>query len=138
MLPSSNRAQKLLDKNAELAARLKLVERASHEKRERLEQLEEENRRLKQENERLTERAVLLEEEARWLKAQFFGRSSERSQADVSPDQKLLFNEAEVLAAIAGPLDRPPEAPRGFEHHAAHRQPGARRCMRMETASAFA
>ena len=98
MLPPSNRSQKLLEENAELAARLKLFERASHEK---LERLEEENRRLKQENERLVERAVLLEEEARWLKAQFFGRSSERSRADVSPDQKLLFNEAEVLAAIA-------------------------------------
>lgn len=101
MLPPSNRSQKLLDKHAELAARLKLFERASHEKHERLEHLEEENRRLKRENERLVERALLLEEEARWLKAQFFGRSSERSQADVSPDQKLLLNEAEVLAAIA-------------------------------------
>lgn len=78
--------------------RLKLLERASHEK---LERLEEENRRLKQENERLAERAVLLEDEARWLKAQFFGRSSERSRADVFPEQKRLFNEADVLAAIA-------------------------------------
>jgi len=44
----------------------------------------------------------LLEEELRWLKGQLFGRSSEKApQPGGSPDQKLLFNEAEVLAAIA-------------------------------------
>jgi Transposase C of IS166 homeodomain len=43
---------------------------------------------------------VLLEEEGRWFKEQFFGRSSQKSSSDISADQKMLFNEAEVLAAI--------------------------------------
>ena len=45
------------------------------------------------------ERIKLLEEENRWLKAQLFGRSSEKTPAaEVSPDQRRLFNEAETLA----------------------------------------
>src|SRR5256714_474442 len=45
------------------------------------------------------ERIKLLEEENRWLKAQLFGRSSEKTPAaEVSPDQRWLFNEAETLA----------------------------------------
>lgn len=45
------------------------------------------------------ERIGLLEEEVRWLKAQLFGRSSEKTpSADISPDQRWLFNEIEVLA----------------------------------------
>ena len=48
------------------------------------------------------ERIGLLEEENRWLKAQLFGRSSEKSKVeDISPDQAWLFNEAEALAAAA-------------------------------------
>jgi transposase len=48
------------------------------------------------------ERIGLLEEENRWLKAQLFGRSSEKSAVeDVSPDQAWLFNEAEALAKAA-------------------------------------
>jgi transposase len=44
---------------------------------------------------------VLLEEEVRWLKAQYYGRSTQSSDAaEQNPDQKMLFNEAEVLAAI--------------------------------------
>lgn len=35
----------------------------------------------------------------RWLKEQFFGRSTRRT-SDISADQKMLFNETEVLAAI--------------------------------------
>jgi transposase len=101
VLASSDRFQKLLDQNAELAARLKLLEYSNGEYRARLKSREEDNRKLKEENERLTERAVLLEEEVRWLKAQFFGRSSQQDAAVTSPDQGLLFNEAEVLAAIA-------------------------------------
>jgi transposase len=76
--------------------------------RDRLRQLEEEKQRLashnaelSQQNGQLTERNTLLMEEVRWLKSQVFGRSSEKSSADVSPDQRMLFNEAEVLAAIA-------------------------------------
>ena len=45
------------------------------------------------------ERVKLLEEEVRWLKAQLFGRSSERMPAeDRSPDQAWLFNEIEATA----------------------------------------
>jgi len=48
------------------------------------------------------ERIKLLEEENRWLKAQLFGRSSEKTPAaEVSPDQHWLFNEAETLAEAA-------------------------------------
>jgi transposase len=48
------------------------------------------------------ERNRLLEEENRWLKAQLFGRSSEKTARDqISPDQVWLFNEAEALAKAA-------------------------------------
>jgi transposase len=48
------------------------------------------------------ERIKLLEEENRWLKAQLFGRSSEKTPAvEVSPDQRWLFNEAEALAHLS-------------------------------------
>jgi transposase len=48
------------------------------------------------------ERIKLLEEENRWLKAQLFGRSSEKTQAEeLNPDQGWLFNEAEALARAA-------------------------------------
>jgi transposase len=100
VLASSNRSQKLLDQNAELAARLKLLDRVAAERFEQLEQERAANRKLKEEIERLSERAVLLEEEVRWLKAQFFGRSTQQDACVLNPDQGLLFNEAEVLAAI--------------------------------------
>ena len=48
------------------------------------------------------ERVELLEEENRWLKAQLFGRSSEKTPAEErNPDQAWLFNEAEALARAA-------------------------------------
>ena len=48
----------------------------------------------------LTARLKLLEEENRWLKAQLFGRSSEKTRReDIHPGQAQLFNEAEALAA---------------------------------------
>lgn len=48
------------------------------------------------------ERIGLLEEENRWLKAQLFGRSSEKTPLEErSPDQAWLFNEAEALAKAA-------------------------------------
>jgi transposase len=50
----------------------------------------------------LDERNRLLEEENRWLKAQLFGRSSEKMPVEEqSPDQAWLFNEAEALAKAA-------------------------------------
>jgi transposase len=88
--------REILAQNAELNARLSVSEHHA----ERVRRLEAENQKLRQENGRLTERAVLLEEELRWLKDQIFGRSSEKSSSDVSADQQMLFNEAEVLAAI--------------------------------------
>ena len=52
------------------------------------------------------ERLKLVEEENRWLKAQLFGRSSEKMLAeDRSPDQAWLFNEIEATAEAT------PEAP---------------------------
>jgi transposase len=47
----------------------------------------------------LTDRVRLLEEENRWYKSQFFGRSSEKHGKDVAIEQARLFNEAEALAA---------------------------------------
>lgn len=45
------------------------------------------------------ERIELLEEENRWLKAQLFARSSEKTPVEERhPDQVRLFNEAEALA----------------------------------------
>lgn len=64
-----------------------------HSPQEQLEQLQ-------QQNAALSASVDLLKEENRWLKAQLFGRSSEKRAADeISPDQaKLLFNEAEAIA----------------------------------------
>jgi transposase len=54
----------------------------------------------------LDERNRLLEEENRWLKAQLYGRSSEKMPAeDRNPDQAWLFNEIEVTAEAS------PDAP---------------------------
>lgn len=80
MLPISSATQKTL--------------RSDDELRVKLARSEAEIRQLKDRN-------ALLEEELRWLKGKLFGRSSEKASPAVSPDQKLLFNEAEVLAAIA-------------------------------------
>ena len=68
---------------------------------ERLRRLEANQQALEAHNTELVERNTLLKEEVHWLKSQLYGRSSEKSMAEVSPDQRMLFNEAEVLAAIA-------------------------------------
>lgn len=48
------------------------------------------------------QRIELLEEENRWLKAQLFARSSEKTPIEERhPDQAWLFNEAEALAQAA-------------------------------------
>ena len=68
---------------------------------ESLRQLREAHEQLQVQHHQALERKGLLEEEVRWLKGQLYGRSSERlTGSDVSADQKMLFNEAEVLAAI--------------------------------------
>ena len=96
-----NSAQKLLDKAAELSARLQLAESLIAQRSAENEKLRRENPQLKAERAHYSERVVLLEEELRWIKAHYFGASSQKSEAVLAnPDQGLLFNEAEVLAAI--------------------------------------
>ena len=96
-----NSAQEILSQNAELLARVKLAERLAAEREAALQALQKENEQLKSERTHYVERVVLLEEELRWMKAQYFGTSSQKTDAAaVNPDQALLFNEAEVLAAI--------------------------------------
>jgi transposase len=103
LAPNKNPAA-LADKNTELAVRLKVSEeqiRLLRAENERLKQLEQAHEQLKSEHRQIVERKVLLEEEVRWLKAQYYGRSTQSSDAaEQNPDQRLLFNEAEVLAAI--------------------------------------
>jgi membrane protein involved in colicin uptake len=94
----------LADKNTELAVRLKISEeqnRLLRAENERLKQLEQAHEQLKSAHQQTVERKVLLEEEVRWLKAQYYGRSTQSTDAaEQNVDQQLLFNEAEVLAAI--------------------------------------
>jgi transposase len=103
LAPNKNPAA-LADKNTELAVRLKISEeqnRLLRAENERLKQLEQAHEQLKSEHQQTVERKVLLEEEVRWLKAQYYGRSTQSTDAaEENPDQRLLFNEAEVLAAI--------------------------------------
>jgi transposase len=103
LAPNKNPAA-LADKNTELAVRLKISEeqnRLLREENQRLKQIEQSLQQVKGELEKTIERKVLLEEEVRWLKAQYYGRSTQSTDAaEENPDQRLLFNEAEVLAAI--------------------------------------
>ena len=103
MFSAVQNAREKQRKSAELAARLKLSEehnRQLREENQKLKALAEEIEGLKVQNSHYCERAVLLEEEVRWLKAQVFGRTNDKLASDTSADQQLLFNEAEVLAAI--------------------------------------
>lgn len=96
-----NSAQEILSQNAELLARLRLAECRAAEREAELQALQKENEQLKSERTHYVERVVLLEEELRWMKAQYFGTSCQKTDAAaVNPDQAMLFNEAEVLAAI--------------------------------------
>jgi transposase len=101
----------LADKNTELAVRLKLAEEQNRLLREEnqrlkqtsqaLEQIKQALHQVKGELAKTVERKVLLEEEVRWLKAQYYGRSTQSTDAvEQNSDQQMLFNEAEVLAAI--------------------------------------
>jgi transposase len=93
-VPALPRPAQLLDENAELAARLKVSE-------ESLRQLKQAHEQLQAEHRHTLERKTLLEEEVRFLKNHIYGRSSEKLPGEgVSADQKMLFNKAEVLAAI--------------------------------------
>lgn len=96
-----NSAQEILSQNAELLARVRLAEQLAAERAAALEALQKENAQLKSERTHYCERVVLLEEELRWIKSQYFGTSSQKTDATaVNPDQSMLFNEVEVLAAI--------------------------------------
>jgi len=95
-------AQKILGENAELNARLKLAESIAAQRSAELEALKKEAEQLRAERTHYCERVVLLEEELCWIKAQYFGSVSQKQDAaTVNPDQPMLFNEAEVLTAIA-------------------------------------
>jgi transposase len=125
------------EKNAELAARLEIRERLhaaqltqlSRQKsqiEQRADALERENAQLKAQLSQSCESNLLLKEEVAWLKAQFFGRSSEKSDAaEVSPDQRMLFNEAEVLAAIAA-ADAAERAPIRIAEHERRKKTGGK------------
>jgi hypothetical protein len=94
-------AQRILSENAELIARAKLADSIAAQRSSELQALRQENEQLKLERTHYCERVVLLEEELRWVKSQYFGSSSHKSGAvEQNPDQRMLFNEVEVLAAI--------------------------------------
>lgn len=124
-------------KIAELAVRLQVRERLHNaqltqlsrqksEVEQRAETLERENAQLKAQLSQSCETTVLLKEEIAWLKAQFFGRSSEKQNAaEVSPDQRMLFNEAEVLAAIAA-ADAAERAPIPIVGHERKKKSGSK------------
>src|ERR1700716_3750935 len=73
-----NSAQEILSRNAELLARVKLAERLAAERAAELQALQKENEQLKSERTHYCERVVLLEEELRWMKAQYFSSSSQK------------------------------------------------------------
>jgi transposase len=100
VLRSVQNVKDILSKNAELTARLQVSEEHNRQLKQCLEAVEQAHAQLKGDHSHTVERNVLLEEEVRWFKEQFFGRSSQKSSSDISTDQKMLFNEAEVLAAI--------------------------------------
>ncbi len=103
LAPNKNPAA-LADKITELAVRLNVSEeqnRLLRAETQRLKHVEQTLQQLKSELAKTVERKVLLEEEVRWLKAQYYGRSTQSTDAaEQNTDQQMLFNEAEVLAAI--------------------------------------
>lgn len=124
-------AQQILDKNAELTVRLKLSEeqnRLLREQVQRLKAIEQAHEQLKSEHQQTVERKVLLEEEVRWLKAQYYGRSTQKSDAaEENLDQKMLFNEAEVLAAIEAAEEAHRARTTKIEAHERRRSPDSGR-----------
>jgi transposase len=104
VLATNKKSAAPANKNAELSVRLKVAEeqiRLLREENQRFKALEQAHEQLKGELAQKSERTVLLEEELRWLKAQYYGRSIQKSDlCEGNPDQQMLFNEAEVLAAI--------------------------------------
>lgn len=109
MDPEAKTENKLRELAAQLAVRERLhqaqlaqLSKQNDQLEHRSADLERENAQLKAQLSQYCERDLLQKEEIAWLKAQLFGRSSEkRDAAQLCPDQRMLFNEAEVLAAIA-------------------------------------
>ena len=96
-----NSAQQILSENAELSARVKLAESIAAQRLAENEALKKENEQLKAAATHYCERSTLLEEELRWIRSQYFSSSSQKQDpAAVNSDQRMLFNEAEVLTAI--------------------------------------
>lgn len=131
MLAPNKTQALLLNKNTELAVRLQLSEeqnRLLREQNQRLEQIAQAYERLKSEHQQTVERKVLLEEEVRWLKAQYYGRSTQHTDAaEENSDQKMLFNEAEVLAAIEAAEEAHRERTTKVEAHERKRSPDSGR-----------
>lgn len=100
--PRSN-PESLLNKAAELSIRLKLSEEHNRQLKNELEALKplgEAYAKLKAELDEALQSKALMAEDIRWFKAQMFGKSSEKRSTEVSPDQRMLFNDAEICAAI--------------------------------------
>jgi uncharacterized coiled-coil DUF342 family protein len=74
-------AQKILGQNAELSARLKLAESIAAQRSSELEALKKEAKQLRAERTHYCERVVLLEEELRWIKSQYFTPASPTAAA---------------------------------------------------------
>ena len=131
MLAPNKTQALLLNKNTELAVRLQLSEeqnRLLREQNQRLQQIEQAYERLKSEHQQTVERKVLLEEEVRWLKAQYYGRSTQQADAaEENSDQKMLFNEVEVLAAIEAAEEAHRERTTKVEAHERKRSPDSGR-----------
>jgi hypothetical protein len=92
-----NSAREILSQNAEIWCDYSWPSRLAAEREAALQALQKENEQLKSERTHYVERVVLLEEELRWMKAQYFGTSSQKTDAAaVNPDQAMLFRRARV------------------------------------------
>ena len=131
MLAPNKNSVTLTNKITELAVRLNVSEeqvRFLREENQRLQKVEHDLQQVKAELEKAIERKVLLEEEVRWLKAQYYGRSAQSIDGgEENPDQRMLFNEAEVLAAIEAADEAHRERTTKIEAHERKRSPDSGR-----------
>jgi transposase len=129
------RLQQSEQKNAELAAQLEVRERINtalinqtqsktRYLQAEVERLQRQLRELEAKERHYVELTTVLKEELAWFKGQVYGRSSEKSSADVSPDQGMLFNEAEVLTAIGQAIGTEADAVITIEEHERRKKPG--------------
>ena len=131
MLAPNKNPVALTNKITELAVRLNVSEeqvRLLREENQKLKQVEQVLQQVKGELAQAIERKTLLEEEVRWLKAQYYGRSTQSTDAaEENPDQRMLFNEAEVLAAIKAADEAQLERTTKIEAHTRTRSPASGR-----------